>query len=175
MTLQLFATLLLLLMLCIVIYQDFKYHAVSWLVFPLMFLLLAVPSILSSFSEWATTTLINISFVVIQLFLVSVYFSLKEKRLVNITSEQIGWGDILFFLVFTQAFSPVNFLLFYIFTLFFIVLVFLIYNLKKGLSKEIPLAGAMAIMLLFAQVARLFFSSLDFYNDAFATELIIGW
>lgn len=175
MTLQLFAILLLLLLLCIVIYQDFKYHAVSWLVFPLMFLLLAVPRILSSFSEWVSTSLINTSFVVIQLFLVSVYFSLKEKKMVNITATQIGWGDILFFLVFTQAFSPFNFLLFYIFTLFFIVLVFLIYNIKKGVNKEIPLAGAMAIVLLFAEVARLFFPSFDFYNDAFATELVMGW
>src|SRR5687767_2383089 len=96
-------------------YQDWKYRAVYWYVFPVLFCLLSVHSLQGlTFNQLIIHSAYNLGFLLIQLVLLSLYFSVKHKRLVNITHEFLGWGDVLFLLCITCAFSPFNYLLFYV-------------------------------------------------------------
>ena len=72
----------------------------------------------------------------------------------------------MFFVALTFAFSPVNFILFYVGSLSIITIVFLfIKSLFKNVSSEIPLAGAMSVMLIVWYVISLFIQTLKPLND----------
>ena len=100
-------------------YQDFKQRAISWY-WPV--LLFAV----SAFSGWNLygtemfkNIAFNLAFLVILFSSVTIYFSVKTKKLTNIFDVFIGWGDVVFLLALVPFFHPLDFVLFYTFTLHF--------------------------------------------------------
>jgi len=94
--------------------------------------------------------------------------SLKEKKITNIIDSHLGLGDVLFFIVLTVAFSPVNFIVFYLGS---VLLTSLIYGgivlITKNQGTLIPLAGAMSLLLIVALIMDETSSSLHFYQDIF--------
>lgn len=80
-------------LLVICTYQDLRFRGIHWFVFPL--LLGGVIAL-----RWnelnAETLLYNTGFLLFLLLFLTLYLSLKEQRLVNITSGYFSWGDILF-------------------------------------------------------------------------------
>ena len=110
-----FFYILVLFLLSVIVYQDFRYRAISWVTLPLLFATFTANYILETdFNSFLQSFLFNIGFIVFQLIAVTVYFSLKNRAITNITSKYIGWGDILFFTVASAVFSPVNFIVFYL-------------------------------------------------------------
>ncbi|HWZ23379.1 MAG TPA: hypothetical protein VNW06_12030 [Cytophagaceae bacterium] len=76
--------------------------------------------------------------------------SIKEKRLVAVTSNWLGWGDVLFWLSITFMFSFTAYLVFFLVSL---VLGIVFYTMTKILNLKseqttIPLAGIQAFCLI---------------------------
>ena len=137
-------------LLILVSYQDYKYRAVTWLVFPLMSIVFLYYSLIkTSFELFLTSSFINFFFVGFQLLSITAYFSIKELKLVNISKGYLGLGDILFLLNLCLIFSPINFIVFYLGTLILVIILFLLCRIARlGSFEKIPLAGIQALCLL---------------------------
>lgn len=141
-------------LLCFLAYQDFRFRAISWWLIPLL-LVCFVGKGMSELS-WQTYLLgfgVNLTFVAIQLLVVFLYFSLKQRKLIRLVNEQIGLGDILFFVVMAAAFSPLYFVLVYTISLLLVLLFWL--SSKLFLNRKnalIPLAGGQSLVVLIALI-----------------------
>lgn len=137
-----------LVVLVLIFWQDMKDRAVSWYFFPILFVLVFLYKIpsegLEKIIEFAG---INTLFLLIQLVMVSLYFSLKNREWVNITKEYLGIGDVLFLFVITPLLTPVLYVLFYLISLLLIVVVAMLVKIIKNYNKTIPLAGLQALLL----------------------------
>jgi len=117
--------------------------------------------------------LINIGFLASQILLVSAYFSIKNKRLINITDQLLGLGDILFLLSISIYLSVLNFLVFYILSLVIVLFSWLTWQLfsqKKG--HEIPLAGLQALILIVVLSCDWWVKNLNLTVDTWLLNLI---
>jgi len=127
-----------------IIYEDFRFRAIHWY-------WLVILSISAYFYSTAPTNdvLANLSFLLIQIIGLTAYFSIKNKRLVNIVDRQIGLGDLLFFIPLCLLFKPIIFLFFFVISLTASLVGFLLIQ-KFWLKKltTIPLAGCMSITLI---------------------------
>ena len=142
---------LILIVLLVVFIQDLKSRSVYWFLFPEIVGLFFAISLLQrrSFSEILQPAGMNCVFLFIQLLLVSAYFSIKNRRWVNITNELLGWGDILLLLSSAFYLSVLNFLFFYIISLIMSLAVWLIWQILSGKKDtKIPLAGLQAVGLV---------------------------
>lgn len=159
--------LLILVCLSVIFYQDMHYRAVYWVCFPILtILLLGAKYKFSGVHDALTDAMYGLAFFGVQLFLLWVYFAVKNKKPVNITKHYLGLGDILFLIAVAFYLSPLNYIVFYILSL----LVVLIYTLiKRAFIKEdspyIPLAGLQAVILGVVVVFSIFKPGMTFYND----------
>ncbi len=159
--------LILVLFLGVVSYQDFKHKAISWVLIPILFILQSVLAVRAVKIESAAFFfLVNFGFISLQLVCLTIYFSIKNRKFTNIVNSYLGIGDILFFFVLCPAFSPINFILFYLGSLILILIGFIFYtSLKKEANKEIPLAGAMALGLIVCYGYKYLNEGCNFYRD----------
>ncbi len=161
--------------LLIITIQDFKHRAISWYILPVMFLAF----LFKSFSfinchQVLKFGIINLSFIIIQFVLLTIYMSIKNKKMTNIINSYIGVGDLLFFLVLSLAFSPVNFIVFYIISLLFTLLFYALYNaILRNTSSQIPLAGMQSICLIIVLLCSQFLKDFNFYNDDYLVGFLI--
>lgn len=135
------------------IYEDFKYRAIHWIWIAL--LLLSI--LLFHPVKWWESG-INVFFLCFQLGILTLYFSIKNKRWTNITLQYLGLGDIVFFIPLCLIFSPINLILFFVLSLTFSLFGFLIYNtFSHRKANTIPLAGCMSIGLILIIVSSFIF------------------
>ena len=139
----------------VLFYQDMRYRAVYWVLFPVLLLLyLALTFQHFGFDAFLVSSSSNIIFLLSQFFMLTLYFSLKQRRWVNITAKYLGWGDILFLLTLGFYLSPLNYLMFYVLSLIVVLLVTLLLAKVTGrVSLQIPLAGLQSVMFAFLFVA----------------------
>ena len=141
--------LILLFSLGIIFLQDLRDRRVWLFLFPLFAILgtyLFFAKVESRF--FYQSILINLSLVLVVVLTNYVYsrFILKKKFL----KEAMGLGDVLMFIGFALSFPPVSFLNFFVFSILFtFVLHVVLKRLKKSAQKTIPLAGNMALFLIF--------------------------
>jgi hypothetical protein len=145
-----------LLILLIIFIQDWVSRAVNWILFPLLGALLMGMS-------WARhvdvamacqAMAFNSLYLLVQLLFITAWFSIKEKRLINITQRLLGWGDILFFIGIAFYLSSLNFLFFQIASLVIVLTVWTAaLTLLKKTSIHIPLAGFQALLFAFFLMA----------------------
>lgn len=155
--------------------QDFKHRAISWYILPIMFLAFLFKSFsLLSYHQVLKFALINLSFIIIQLIILTAYMSIKNKKVTNIINTYLGIGDVLFFITLTVAFSPVSFIAFYILSLMITLLFYIFYKIIfKNASTQIPLAGGQSICFLIAMLCSLFTTEINFYNDDYLVGFLI--
>lgn len=91
--------------------------------------------------------LMSLSFVMITILAVTLYFSFKNKRILNPLQEHIGLGDILFFMAVIPMFNFRNYVLFYITGMIFSLVLFLMLPIKQR-EQSVPLAGLLSIYSL---------------------------
>ena len=130
----------------LIFYQDLKTRTVSWLLFPIiaiggiwyqLFYRQSAINLLKTFS-------INAGFLIIQYLLLFTIFSLKKGVKSNLIGNQIGWGDVFLLVSCAFFFSPLNFLLFFILSLGFVLCLHLIFKKLIFLDdyhQTVPLAG----------------------------------
>lgn len=149
-------------------YQDIRYRAVYWVCFPILSILLFYlkqdhTGIKDALIESGYTFL----FFGIQLLLLWTYFSFKHRKPVNITTNYLGLGDILFLIAIAFYLSPVNYIIFYVASLIIVLIYTLIQRvLSQKDNTEIPLAGLQALLLGLILIFSIVKPSLRLYNDA---------
>lgn len=138
--------------LAMIFWEDMRSRLVHWFWFPLLvtgFIILRY-SVEESLPEIAFSSAASLGFIALQLLLVSLYFSFKAKRWVDITTSLLGWGDVLLLMSIAFYFALPSFLLFYVLSLLVILIGWLIYQrFAKRPATLIPLAGLQAVILLF--------------------------
>jgi hypothetical protein len=164
---------LLLLGFCVVIYQDFSQRLISLWTIPFIFFVALY--IATKNEAWEVSFLIfNLGFLFIQLAGVSLYFSVKHRRFINISKDYLGLGDILFFVAISPLFAPFQFCIFFIGSLIFILGAAFAYQfITKKELKTIPLAGAMS-GCIGGYLLLLNHYNYSPYNDWFLLEFIYG-
>lgn len=145
-------------MLSIIVLEDFRFRAVH----VLWFLGTGICGIGLGVWEYGVSEvwrfgLVNLLFVGIQMVLLTIWFCVKEGRLLNIADRYLGWGDIVFFVVLAFTLPTHSFILFYSFSLITVLTGFLIGRLLLFKNATtIPLAGGMAICLIGVLIASWF-------------------
>lgn len=154
-------------LLSVVVYQDFKSRAISWMLIPLLFGVGVANGWLSiGLAEFTTYLGINLSIVFINLLGITLFISIKEKKVKNIIDTYLGLGDVLFFVVLTTIFSPINFMVFFLGSTLLITIIYgSIQIANKQKQTLIPLAGVMSVALIITLVAQQFIPSFYFYHD----------
>ena len=146
----------------LVFYQDLKLRAVHWVLFPLVF----VGSIFYTLDGFRLEELgANVLFLLMLLGCLTIYLSLRQGSLVNITKGFFSWGDILFLLAIVPLFNFTSFMLFFTVGTFLTVLVHLIARLFWKQEATIPFAGYMS---LFTGLYLLFQSLFEPFTYLFA-------
>jgi len=133
--------------LLMIVYQDYRFRAVSWI----FFLLLALGGIGMGvvgqpIARMLTYMAFNLAFLGLQLLLLKGYFLLMRKGREPLINTKIGLGDILFLAAACLFFSPLNFIGFYILSLLFTLGVW--FPTGGARKASIPLAGLQAFFLL---------------------------
>ncbi|MFB9097199.1 hypothetical protein ACFFVF_11780 [Flavobacterium jumunjinense] len=83
--------------------------------------------------------------------------SLKNKSFLNPFQNYFGLGDLLFYIAITPLFVLYNYVLFFITSLLFAIVMQFV--LRKWIKKDaVPLAGLSALLLLFIITKDIFFS-----------------
>ena len=134
--------------LVLITYQDFKLRAVYWWIFPLLLIsLCSYKSMETGGRQMLDDLLHNISFLGSQLLFLIGYFSLKERKWVNIFEHYLGLGDLFFLISITVYLSFLNYVLFYLLSLFAIVFFTVVtHAFIKNRNPKIPLAGYQAAL-----------------------------
>jgi hypothetical protein len=160
-------------------YQDFRYGKIS--VWILAYLLLSIVlswffSSLSGNHNSLKNIAVNISFVLVLLSGVSVYLILT-RGFTKIMDHYIGWGDIIFILIVTGLFSPVNFMLFCLSGFCAALILFgIIHVLRPKINREIPLAGILSVVLLLGLSLKYLNVNFNLQEDSFFLDkLALLW
>jgi len=155
--------------------EDLFSRSVHWFLFPLLFGALAVLQYYRhhAFSEMWQATALNTGFILLQLLLISVYFSIRNKKLVNITNGLLGLGDILLLLSITIYFSVLNFMAFYMVSLIITLLFWTAWrSVSTKTNKAIPLAGIQALLLISVLAGDWWAGLFDLANDSWLLNLV---
>lgn len=157
-------------------YQDFKFRAVYWWLFPvLLFACAEVVFLRTDLQLMFANLFYNSVFLAIQLLLLTLYFTVKERRLVNILDGYFGLGDLLFLLAITVYLSFLNYVLFYLLSLFGIIAVgFLTQAMVKKPNPKIPLAGEQALVLVGFILVEQLHSGVNLLSDVWLVNYFIN-
>ncbi|HXA02615.1 MAG TPA: hypothetical protein VNW99_11545 [Cytophagaceae bacterium] len=164
-------------LLFILLYQDFKERHFSAIILPCLFFLFVFFNISSiGLGEYLNNIKINLVSTVLVFTLLSVLISLKNRKLVNITKSHFALGDLLFYLTCCFLFSFLNYFIFFFMLtpLLTIISITIIRIMKKDLSHQIPLAGIQSGILMLFFVSQIFFDFIKLNKDYQIMNLING-
>ena len=157
-------TVITIILLGVLVYQDINYRAVSWLLFPILFFLFLFATLLEeNFRIALEYTLTNCLFILFQISLVYLYFCFKHKKLINITNNLIGIGDLLFFIAVTPYLALPLFVLYIVTGMFLTLLVYSAFVWFKRIDRHsypIPLAGILAGYMIILKTGQWLFPEL---------------
>ena len=155
--------------LLVLVYQDFKSRAISWFLIPLLLIVGVINALMTiNIEEFTIFSGVNLLLVLVNLLGVTLIISLKERKIKNIINTYLGLGDVLFFIVLTTLFSPINFVVFFIGSIFLITLIYGgVILFRKQQNTLIPLAGAMSLVLIAVLLVQQFTTSFHLYQDLF--------
>jgi hypothetical protein len=119
--------------------------------------------------------LLNLFFLLIQMFLLIAYYALRGKSFKSILNVQMGLGDIVLLVAIVFAFSKMNFIIFYLTGMIFSLLLWLVIQLFSSHKKNIvPLAGLISFYMILVVLGDIFFWQFERLNDNFLIHLIYG-
>lgn len=148
-------------LLLIIFYQDIQDRKVS-----LVVLLLSI--FIGGFIHYTTQqpivflsqSAINLLFVGIIAGVLWMYAKLKMKA--NLFTV-FGGGDLLFFIALAVSLPTLSFIMVFVFSIFFSLLIFLIFK-KKFKEQTVPLAGLQSLFLSLVVIANYLFPSINLYG-----------
>lgn len=157
---ELVCRILLLVTLLMIFFQDNKERQVYWFMFPITAILF---SILHYTSAGGINFLINSAFNLILIFCVLCCLLLYTYLVLKIEFfKAFGLGDLLFFLAISFSFSTITFVVCFIISIFFCLLIHFIFNTTNKFE-TVPLAGNMSLFFL----GILVLDWLDIYKNSY--------
>jgi hypothetical protein len=136
----------LLLSLLFVFFQDWKYRRIH-VTLPIAIFSLSFYIIQQQSNIVLKIMSYNTVFFLITLSVLTIYMSLKNKQFLNPFQNYFGLGDLLFYIAITPLFLLQKYILFFILSMIFAVVMQL--GLKKIIKQEsVPLAGFSALFLI---------------------------
>jgi chromate transport protein ChrA len=146
----------------LILYQDFKERAVWWFLFPVFGIVAGLLHLNESLSFlFFKSLLFNLT--AIGIILVISFFYTRFKMKINFLKEAMGLGDIIFFLALTLAFPTNTFIVLFVFSLIFSLMLHLVIS-RKQKDTTIPLAGYASLFLICIYLS----SWLGFYNNLYS-------
>jgi len=145
-----------------VIIQDFKFRAVHWIIFPVLWALMVADSLLRlRIIDYIFGSAVNLLIIVVQGGILYAYYFANGKDLRYIRSI-LGVGDVLFIVIMAFAFTWTSFMFYYIVGLLFALLLWLIIIwLSKKQKRLIPLAGLLAIYMMIIMIIDIVLPDFD--------------
>lgn len=137
--------------------QDYKTRSVSLWVF-ISLAILGTANLFFADDIFIKLKLIGLfeAFLLVKLIILTIYFSIKHNRIINISKDYLGLGDVLFWLLIPIIFPYFEVFVFYLVSL---VIALLIHLLRMSIFKKqesVPLAGYQAFCLIvFLVIQRL--------------------
>jgi hypothetical protein len=128
-----------------IVYQDIKDRSVYWFLFPIVACSVGYLYFSQTFFElfWRMTVL-NFGMIALILLVLQIYTTFKLKTNLK---EVFGSGDALLFIALCVAFPSISFIIFFVFSLLFsLVLHFMFQNKMK--QSSVPLAGYMSLFFI---------------------------
>jgi len=123
----------------IVLYQDIKERQVYWFLFPIIAISGALLFCFKTTIEmFMGSIFINLTLISLLIFIIFFYSKVKLGYPLN---QVLGLGDILFFFAIALSFSSISFIILFVSSLIFSLLIHLLIN--KG--QNVPLAGYMSL------------------------------
>ncbi|WP_405567974.1 prepilin peptidase [Polaribacter sp. Asnod6-C07] len=158
---KLILEILLMIILGILFYQDIKERRVSlWLLIFGLLLGGTINFISLSNISFVINSLINLIFIALVFCFLWGYAKLKMKKQIF---EVFGRGDLLFFIVLAVSLPILSFLMVFIFSIIFALIVFLI--LKSKLKEDtVPLAGLQSLFFLLVLMVNKFMNVVNIYE-----------
>lgn len=147
--------LFLVLILCMIFYQDYRDRMVLWLFYPLVSVFgFCIQLFYYSWQSIIAQSLINLIFILL-LICISFLFSklVIKKKFLN---ESIGIGDVLLFFGITVLFPIITFCVLFVVSLIFSLIMHLVLTNKKEKKATIPLAGYMSLFYGVIYIASIF-------------------
>ncbi|MBF4485853.1 prepilin peptidase [Flavobacterium sp. CSZ] len=145
----------LLLCLAVVFIQDWRFRKIH-VALPLVIFAVSLFIITIEKYNLLEIVLFNTGFFLITLGILTIYMSLKSKKFLNPFQHYFGLGDLLYYLAITPLFLLKNYILFFILSLVFAIV--LQFSLKKFIREEtVPLAGFSALFLFIIILKDSFF------------------
>ncbi|MBP1221758.1 general secretion pathway protein [Flavobacterium sp. 1355] len=136
-----FLKLILIITLLVVLYQDCKDRLVYWFLYPIIgVLVFSIQSYYLPFELAFFNSGLNLLFVAILLGVSFMYIKFRKLSFQN----AIGLGDVLFFIFLSFGFATISFIVLFVFSLIFSLLLHFIFQNKNQL-KTVPLAGYMSL------------------------------
>lgn len=127
-----------------ILWQDVKFRHIH--------IILPIITFISAYflSKWhfkiLTITALNILFLIATLGVLVLYMSMKKKQLLNPFTHYFGLGDLLFYIAITPLFLLHQYILFFVFSMIFAIVVQKIFQ-KYIKHDSVPLAGLSALLL----------------------------
>jgi len=136
---------ILLLCLVLIFIQDIKHRKIH-VILPIVIFIVSFFLIPLKKYDLLEILLFNTGFFFITLGILTLYMSLKSKKFLNPFEHYFGLGDLLFYVAVTPLFLLKNYILYFILSLVFAIL--LQFGFKKIIREEtVPLAGFASLFL----------------------------
>jgi len=131
-----------------IVYQDLKYRHIH-IVWPAGLFIAAIYTIISKFTnkDAYVITAYNSGFFLFVFLVLFIYMSIKNRQMLNPFKNYFGLGDLLFYLSISPLFLLNNYVLFFVLSMVFSIIVFTLFR-KMLSTKSIPLAGYASILLI---------------------------
>lgn len=126
-----------------IFWQDYKDRLVYWFLYPLVGivgLLIQINHV--SLYMLIVNTLINLILILTVLLVLFVYTKIILKK--GFINHSIGVGDLLFFIFLCFCFSMISFVVLFVFSLLFSLLMHFILKTRYAKTETLPLAGYMS-------------------------------
>jgi hypothetical protein len=161
-----------------IVWQDIRSRLVLWTLFPALAAGLCLVHVLRTGSVnllWFPLVC-NMVLVIMMLLAVSLYVWITRKKFINIIDSLLGWADILFLVAIAFYFSVPNFLVFWIASMSFALLAWIIWQaLAERKSKHIPLVGLQSIALVLFLSADWWLHLVNLTDDTWLLNLVSKW
>lgn len=151
---------LLIVLLSLLFFQDVKERKVSlWILISSMLIGGIIHFLNQSWISFLVSICINFSFICLVFGLLVLYAKLKMKQTIF---KVFGKGDLLFFFVMAISLPLVSFIVVFVFSLLFSIVVFRLLKPKLN-HKTVPLAGFQSVFLGMSILVNKLFINLDLY------------
>ncbi len=137
-------TVFLVTILLIIFYQDIRKRAVLWFLFPLLFG--ATIWYRHDLLKW-NEVLLNNMFVLFLLSFLTLYISVRQKKITAIWNGFFSWGDILFIIAITPLCTFFDYIYFFTFGTVIVLIIHLI-AIQFSKNKTVPYAGYLSLVTI---------------------------